>query len=347
MATIDISEDYEHGYDLGETISCADNDSSLALRSWGPEGTCHYGKKEMIDDYVENPTDPGETKEIPTAPITTSWWRDYIHDGRIVELVACVCFFVFSNILPWQSWFGLKLFQRPIPYFLVSDGDYIRNLAENEVFNGDTVPFQLLIIIAAILPLTLQLVLSCVLNKKTKALQLVHRTVCAYLISWTINMIAVDFVKTYVGYLRPIFYDVCHPDNDYSTCKASTTEPVRKSFPSGHAATAFCGMTLLSSYIHTRFGVSGYKRERKLAAMSEQQSGGTTNTTGTKEEIVESSELRFARFVSLLAFIPLGVALWIAASRVRDNQHFPADVTTGGIIGFGVAHYVHGLWFIE
>ena len=43
----------------------------------------------------------------------------------------------------------------------------------------------------------------------------------------------------------------------------------------------------------------------------------------------------------------MGLALWIAASRVRDNQHFPADATGGALIGFAAAMYSHGLWFFK
>ena len=52
-----------------------------------------------------------------------------------------------------------------------------------------------------------------------------------------------------------------------------------------------------------------------------------------------------SRLVSVLALLPMAVALWIAASRVRDNKHFPADVIAGSLIGLAIATYTHGLWF--
>jgi len=40
----------------------------------------------------------------------------------------------------------------------------------------------------------------------------------------------------------------------------------------------------------------------------------------------------------------MAVAVFIAASRVVDNKHWPADVVAGALLGSSVANFVHGLF---
>jgi membrane-associated phospholipid phosphatase len=47
----------------------------------------------------------------------------------------------------------------------------------------------------------------------------------------------------------------------------------------------------------------------------------------------------------LALLLPMGLALFIAASRVVDNKHFPADVVGGSLLGAAISYYVYGLWF--
>jgi len=52
------------------------------------------------------------------------------------------------------------------------------------------------------------------------------------------------------------------------------------------------------------------------------------------------------RFVSIAALlVPMGVATFIAASRIVDNKHHPADVVGGAVLGTAVSVFVNGLWF--
>jgi membrane-associated phospholipid phosphatase len=41
----------------------------------------------------------------------------------------------------------------------------------------------------------------------------------------------------------------------------------------------------------------------------------------------------------------MGVAVFVAASRVADNKHHPADVVGGAVLGTSVSLFVHSLWF--
>lgn len=204
---------------------------------------------------------------------------------------------------------------------------YVRNLMYNDDFHGNTVPNLMLIILSYIVPLALQLAFS--VYQRDHHRHDVHSTLCVYFLTFGLNRMATNFVKDYVGYLRPIFYYVCQPDESYSECTQESNE-ARRSFPSGHASTAFSGLLLLSLFFHTRWGI---RRFRLQEARSSQSHPHFTPKAGRH------------RLISILSLAPTALALFIAASRVRDNKHFPADVTAGAVLGGSLAMFCHGLYF--
>lgn len=162
--------------------------------------------------------------------------------------------------------------------------------------------------------------------------QHLHRTACVYLVAQGLNLLLTNAIKYYVGYLRPIFYDVCIPDETYEACTSGEGEQeARKSFVSGHSSMAFCGLGLLSFYLERRFGLSSlqvlrWHPESGLVLLDYQR------------------PLRLARMASIVSYTPLLLAGFIAASRVVDNKHFPADVVGGSVLGLAVASWIHKLW---
>jgi diacylglycerol diphosphate phosphatase/phosphatidate phosphatase len=56
---------------------------------------------------------------------------------------------------------------------------------------------------------------------------------------------------------------------------------------------------------------------------------------------------RIKKLYSVLALVPMAVAGIVAASRVVDNKHHPADVVGGAVLGTSVAWFVHGLWYVD
>ena len=297
--------------------------------------SCGNAEVTIPDGDVELGEASPPTKITACQPTLGSYLQSFQHT---IELIVCFTFFLVTNVVP-KSWIGLELepFQRPIPHFRDDEDTYTRNLTNNEIFVSDTVPFEVLILLSGVLPFIVQLLLSCC-GGISRILQL-HRTACVYLTAWSLNMLAVDFVKNYVGYLRPVFYQYCEPNDDYSQClsAAGGGSGIRRSFPSGHAATAFCGLTLLTLYLHGRFGVPSRVYYKQI------------NTNDKEPRFVAEfvGVTAGARLVSVLSLIPMGVALWIAASRVRDNKHFPADIIAGSLIGSGIASFAHGLWFLS
>ena len=263
---------------------------------------------------------------LPTAANSDALATPYWGSRDCKELVVCVIFSISCFVVALVT--DRSTTERPIPFQLLNTGEYVRNLSFNEIFEGETVPDSLLIVLAIVIPWILQILISTVYGEKGDR----HATLCIYFVALSLTQLTTDLVKMYCGYLRPIFYTICEPDETYDACTGDTgdSESYRRSFPSGHASTAFCGLTLLTLFIHSRFGVPCMKRKMESANQTYSDIGAVI--------------LRY-RSISILSLAPMGVAFFIAASRVVDNKHFPADVTAGSILGAAIANFVHGLWF--
>ena len=159
-----------------------------------------------------------------------------------------------------------------------------------------------------------------------------HKTVCVYGVAIGLTSLLTGSAKLYVGYLRPIFYDVCVPDDTYEHCSSGQDNGARKSFPSGHASISFCGLGLLSLYLEYRFGVSGLRMWHRDSVSGELI-------------MTQKRAVRLERIKSILCYAPIVVAGFIATSRIVDNKHFPADVVGGSILGATVAKMLHCIWY--
>lgn len=281
---------------------------------------------------------PGEEEALELA------WKDqlraYLRSQDFLELVVCAIFFVVSFV-PYVA--KPEGNQRPIPYqYLQSNGDYVRNLVNNELSNGPTVSTTMLFVLGFLLPLVLQLLASITRAHRGD----VHATLCVVLVAHGITLLITEWIKLYVGYLRPIFYEYCVPNDDYSACTSEDSD-VRKSFPSGHASTSFCGLAILTMYLHRRFGIASVRAFRSVP-MSCGTGHRTITTDAVRWKVVYlTSHPLYYRLISVLSLAPMALAIFIAASRVVNNKHFPADVVGGAILGTGVSVYVNGLWFAD
>ncbi|KAL3917837.1 MAG: hypothetical protein SGARI_007616, partial [Bacillariaceae sp.] len=128
-------------------------------------------------------------------------------------------------------------------------------------------------------------------------------------------------IKLYVGYLRPIFYDQCQPNEDYTACTASDNtdeRQLRLSFPSGHASMAVCGMLLFSKFLEQRFGMYKDFYQQYYSKQQQQRSSDdadvevaySSNEQSTRQRQSPRS-FRFGRIVSLLCYSPMAVALFV------------------------------------
>lgn len=272
--------------------------------------------------------------ELPPRPMTNdigsrSW--SYLKSPDLRELLVTVAFFLLCHsIYLGESSMVNRL--RPLPVqYLENSNEYVVNLTFNAEIQPEIVSTTALVLCTGVLPFFLQLLLSQI--KNFRRIGDTHGTACVYFVAFGLTHFATQAIKVYVGYMRPIFFAVCEPSNDYQTCTNSqdNVDEVRLSFVSGHASSSFCGMMLLSRFIHQRFGHAAAK------------TGLTAGTEcSTRPRVLRSPPL--ARLLSILSLAPLAVAIFIACSRVVDNHHHPADIVGGALLGGSIALFVSGLW---
>lgn len=313
--------------------------------SMGIETTDHTTHSLLGDNRssvaVAMETGLGDAPEQPEAsPVALSSKSfSYFSSRDFLELLGCLGFLLVIGLL---SLIDRELNERPIPVqVLENSGDYVRNLTNNEKFDGETVPDIWLIILSIVAPVLIQFALSKIWGRPGDG----HATWCVYIIAFSIVLVTTDAIKRYAGYLRPVFYELCVPDDKLEECTAEDAggSSIRMSFPSGHASTSFCGLMLLSLYLHSRFGlpsvrVYGYKPETTQMQTQNGQQPHRWTPTYTKEPAIY-------RAISILSLLPLALALFISTSRIVDNKHFPADVVAGSLLGASTAIFTFYLWY--
>jgi diacylglycerol diphosphate phosphatase/phosphatidate phosphatase len=141
----------------------------------------------------------------------------------------------------------------------------------------------------------------------------------------------VSVIKWIYGGLRPHFLAVCKPKTlptifpSYYTAAEVCTgsrwamREVQMSFPSGHAAAAFAGFGYLALYLNAKYKTFG------------------PNTNGDGRRV---HHWKLVMFV-----LPWLFAVVVAASKVLDGWHHPADVIAGAIIGTILAHLAFKMVF--
>lgn len=252
----------------------------------------------------------------------------FSHTQAAVEYQPC---FNSRELLAAVVWFALCLIpslvwktphQRPLPIQTV-DNVVVTAFSHSEPFDKQTISNMQLGLLGVFLPLISQIAIQTLtVQRWSHVAGEIQATICVYLIALGLTIMCTDMIKLYCGYLRPAFFALCEFDG--SECGNDDQDP-RKSFPSGHASISFCGLTLLTLFLHGRFGLNCTAGEANL-------------------QMAAPTRLR-KRFVSLFSLLPMGLAGFIAASRVVDNKHFPADVVGGALLGASIANYVSPLWF--
>lgn len=267
------------------------------------------GDESDLERHSDN--DDHNDASSSTSPSSTGWCFS------IVEILLCLIPVPIGIYLEFPT-----PYQRPIPYqsIDVDDNEYIlRGLMYDNRLSGEIVRSHVMFVLAIAVPFVAQIALACCVGKGQKT-ALLHKTVCVYLLAIGLTQTLTNLAKQYVGYLRPIFYDTCQPDEDYEYCTSKDNRQGRLSFPSGHASLSVCGLLLLSLFLEYAFGKTSYQKSR------------------TKPH-------KFVRIVSVLCYAPMLLALFILLSRVHDNHHHPADVVGGSLLGGSIASLVFGIWF--
>ena len=126
-----------------------------------------------------------------------------------------------------------------------------------------------------------------------------------------------------MGRLRPDFLSRCAYDLTTSLCTGAPglVSDGRKSFPSGHSSSAFCGLGFLFFFLASKTAVFTHARR------------------GEGEKDSRSLGSKLLRL--LITISPLFVAAWIAVSRLEDEFHHPTDVLAGSFIGLVIAYLTY------
>jgi len=197
------------------------------------------------------------------------------------------------------------------------------------------VPAPALFAICSLGPLAVQAALSKLVDAPRVRKAAVAARLYSFVYAIATTLCVVDLVKRYCGYWRPYFYDECDYDTNTGTCDKSPDDAFR-SFPSGHAAASAAALGHATLCLLGALGPGRPDRVRLRRG-----GGRRANTCGGGA--LASVDLGNLKLVAALA--PSMVALWIAATRVVDNDHHPADVVAGTALGFGFAALFYSRYF--
>jgi diacylglycerol diphosphate phosphatase/phosphatidate phosphatase len=199
-----------------------------------------------------------------------------------------------------------------------------------------SIPTSLLLVLCAILPALLLLLIHAAAHCRSgKGGWLQPHLLLGLALALGATLLTVDVLKNAIGSKRPNFFAYCGYANfaaasgardasspawaaylnataagapgALSRCAAAPAlvRDAQRSFPSGHSALSFAGLGFLALALRGALG------------------------------------LRAGDFLSppaLLAGLPLALAAWVAATRVRENWHREIDVTAGALLGLCFAH---------
>jgi len=320
------------------------NSSSTSYQQMNPDsriiqiedGTCDAGGSHSptsllcsMQAGLPRPGSSDGTMSIDAPPPTfTESFKSYITNPYLaIELAVCVLVGALGHFAPGYV-FRLPLNERDIPYQITANGDVILDQYINRpLVEKETIPDWLLLVLSFVSPLIIVVVSGAMSPIRND----LHAATCTLFFAMGSTEFITSFVKLYAGYLRPNFYSYCGFSEDIMACESDSNDP-RKSFPSGHAASSFCSMTLLTLLFFGKIGL-----HRGL------WSSGGNGVTG--EASRGPAYYIKKRILSMFAAMPMFLAVFIAASRVHDNMHHPADITAGAIIGIFCAVFGYGLWY--
>ena len=179
------------------------------------------------------------------------------------------------------------------------------------------------------------------------------------LLSMSLNGVITEVGKVWGGRLRPFFLLACNPDyslfnctddlgnhlyiSNVSVCQPENPQDVleaRKSWPSGHASSAFCGMVFaMVSHCWYRavVGAHCHLPSSLLLFFS------LLLLLSLPFQLVAYHLPLLRKSIAIRSYLILFFFLWafiVALSRISDYFHHPEDVIAGGIVGAVTSIYV-------
>lgn len=182
----------------------------------------------------------------------------------------------------------------------------------------------MLFVYSFIVPLVVILVVVAMFADPKHRWYLLYISILGLCISTSLTTLFTDFIKNWIGRLRPDFLDRCKPKHGLpintlfyasEVCTTDHHEILLDGFrttPSGHSSESFAGM----GYLY--FWLCG-------------------------QLLTEVAQIGIWR--KLIALIPILLASLIALSRTQDYRHHFVDVLLGSALGFIIAHFTYRRYF--
>ncbi|KAK0526032.1 hypothetical protein OC834_004948 [Tilletia horrida] len=189
---------------------------------------------------------------------------------------------------------------------------------------SERVPTWLLAVCAFLIPLAIIAAVSLGMRRSVWDF---HSAFLGLVLTNALTLTITTLIKVTVGRPRPDLIDRCKPQSGAMNAavyglatQAVCTTPVTdhiirdgfRSFPSGHASTAFAGLTFLSLYL------------------------------AGKVHLFDSRGHALGAWIVLT---PLVGAALIAVSRTEDYRHHATDVIAGGLLGFWVSVAIYLMYY--
>ncbi|KAL3231183.1 Diacylglycerol pyrophosphate phosphatase 1 [Nakaseomyces bracarensis] len=235
---------------------------------------------------------------------TSSKWR-----------ISDICLLVIILIINYPVYYQ-EPFQRE---FRLDDVTISHPHAQKESVND-----IMLFIYSFVIPVMVILVIWVLFADPRHRYHLLYISMLGLVFSWFSCSLFTNYIKNWVGRLRPDFLARCQPrvdipeDRYYTIDEVCTTEDYYtlldgfRTTPSGHASESFAGLGYLYYWICGQL-------------LTEVKSTGLWRKT--------------------IAFAPLLIASLIALSRTQDYRHHFVDVVIGSVLGMLFAHFIYRRYF--
>ncbi|KAL7572516.1 hypothetical protein ACA910_000340 [Epithemia clementina (nom. ined.)] len=221
-----------------------------------------------------------------------------------------------------------EIAQKNVPYQTTQAGDVILDSVHNQpLIDPPTIPSSFLIFTSVWIPLFSVAAVALLQRHPTPVHKWhdLHASICGLASTIGLSEAVTHILKLYMQQRRPNFYALCQFDVAKRACTASISKigEANLTFPSGHSSLSCCAMTFLVwFFLGKLFSVP-------VSSVS-----------------FLSSSIQTKRVLGLLAcIIPWGWTIFVAASRVADYWHHPADVVAGLLLGGSTGTMMYHFWY--